>query len=252
MTITSQKLAQIWRHPIKAHGAESLETVTLTAGETLPWDRVWAVPHEAAKTEGGAWVACRNFTRGAGYPSLMAIDAKFDPAEETIELSHPDLANLTFSPERESQAFLDWVRPILPEGRPAPSGLLRATGQGMTDKSKPWLSILNLSSLRELSRHLDAPLDPRRFRGNLWLEGGDPWEENNWIGKHLKIGATTFTVTERITRCRATEVDPDTGKRNLDTLGALMQGWGHRDFGVYAEVTNGGTINIGDSIEVLS
>jgi uncharacterized protein YcbX len=182
----------------------------------------------------------------------MAIDAKLDPETETIELTHPDLEKLSFSPECESQAFLDWVRPILPEGRPAPTGLLRTTGQGMTDQSKPWISILNLASLRELSRHLDTPLDPRRFRGNLWLEGVDAWEENNWIGQSFTVGETTFTVTERITRCRATEVDPNTGKRDLDTLGALMQGWGHRDFGIFAEVTKSGAINIGDSFEVIS
>jgi uncharacterized protein YcbX len=47
------RLAQIWRHPIKGHGREALPAVTLSAGATLPFDRAWAVAHEAARLEAG-------------------------------------------------------------------------------------------------------------------------------------------------------------------------------------------------------
>lgn len=216
----------------------------------MPWDRVWAVPHSKAKTDGGAWVSCKNFTRGAGYPSLMAIDSKLHEATETIRLTHPDLPDFSFNPDSEASAFVEWISPILPASRPAPTGVLRALGQGMTDQSKPWISILNLASLRDLGEKLGAHLDPRRFRGNIWIDGLPAWAERDWIGKNISMGSTSLEVMEPITRCRATEVDPETGDRNVDTLAALFKNWGHRDFGVFARVSQSGNVDVGDKFEV--
>jgi uncharacterized protein YcbX len=54
-------------------------------------------------------------------------------------------------------------------------------------------------------------------------------------------------VRERITRCKATTVSPATGRPDADTLGALESGWGHQDFGIYAEVIEGGRVAVGDT-----
>ena len=89
------RLEQIWRHPIKAHGFEALEASDVKAGETLPWDRVWAVTHEATKATGGAWAHCANFSRGAKAPNLMAIAARLDTTGETLTFSHPTADDLT-------------------------------------------------------------------------------------------------------------------------------------------------------------
>ena len=60
------------------------------------------------------------------------------------------------------------------------------------------------------------------------------------------LGDATLRVREVITRCKATTVDPETGVADADTLGALRDGWGHQDFGVYAEVIAGGRVAVGD------
>ena len=73
-------LAQIHRHPIKSHGRESLAAVALGAGAGLPWDRHWAVAHDASRADGSAWAPCANFSRGSKAPSLMAINARLDEA----------------------------------------------------------------------------------------------------------------------------------------------------------------------------
>ena len=49
-------------------------------------------------------------------------------------------------------------------------------------------------------------------------------------------------------RCAATNVDPDTGIRDLSIPDALMQRFGHRDFGVYGEVIAAGDIAMGDEV----
>jgi uncharacterized protein len=53
-------------------------------------------------------------------------------------------------------------------------------------------------------------------------------------------------------RCAATNVDPDTGIRDLTIPHTLMQRFGHGDCGVYGEVVNGGTIATGDAISLVA
>lgn len=243
-------LTDIWRHPVKSHGAERLSSVSLRAGAALPWDRHWAVAHEAAQLQEG-WSPCQNFSRGAKAPGLMAIMAGLDEATGRLHLSHPDLPDLEIDPDTEGQALIDWSRPLIPEGRAASAHLHRVAGVAMTDTPFQSISLLNAASARALSDKLGQPIDMRRFRGNLWVEGMAPWEEFDLIGKVLRIGETAEAeVVEPITRCLATTANPETGKRDADTLGALEDGWGHQEFGIYLQVRTGGPIRTGDAVTV--
>ncbi|SIO52874.1 hypothetical protein SAMN05444722_3135 [Rhodovulum sp. ES.010] len=245
------RLAQIWRHPIKGHGAEALDEVTLETGRTMPWDRTWAVAHEAARADGTGWAPCANFSRGAKAPELMAIMARLDAAAETVTLRHPQRPEITFAPDREAPAFLDWVAPLMPADRAASARIVRVPGRGMTDSDFPSVSVLGLSSLRALSDAVGRVLDPRRFRANFWIEGLAPWEEFDWVGRRLRIGAAEIAIRERIGRCMATAANPETGRRDADTLGTLEARWGHTDLGVYAEVIAGGRAALGDRVDLL-
>ncbi len=245
------RLTHIWRHPIKAHGVEALNDVTLSAGNTLPWDRAWAVVHELSKADGSEWVPCGNFSRGAKSPSLMALKAVLNEATGMISMSHPDLPDITFNPDRDSDAFIEWIRPIMPSDRTPSARIVRAKERGMTDTDFPSISLNNLATNRILGEKLGADLSPLRWRGNLWFDGLEPWQEFDWVGKQLRIGGAVLDIRERITRCMATTVNPDTGIRNADTLDALQEHWGHKQFGVYAVVVKGDNIALGDEIEVL-
>ena len=244
-------IAALWRHPIKSHGRETLEHVSLTLGQTMPWDRRWAVAHEAAKTDGSAWAECANFSRGAKAPSLMAINASSDETAGTVTLSHPDLNPLTFNPDEDTAAFLNWVHPLMPEDRAQSKSIVRVDGRGMTDTDFPSISLLNMASNNALSAEMDQQLSMDRWRGNIFMDGLEPWEEKEWVGKTLRIGTVEFLVREEITRCLATTANPKTGIRDTDTLRALDSVFGHQEFGVYAVVTRSGEIAVGDTIEVL-
>lgn len=240
------RLAQICRHPIKGHGRETLASVRLLAGQCLPWDRHWAVAHEAARLEPG-WNPCVNFARGAKAPQLMAITCALEEATATVTLNHPTQREITFRPDDAADLprFLDWVRPLNPANRAQPVQIVTA-GRGMTDSDFASVSILNRASLADLSARMGMEISPDRWRGNLWLEGAEPWAEFGWIGRHLRIGGAVLRIEERITRCNATKVDPMTGIPNADTLGALEAAFGHQDFGVYAVVVETGPVTLGD------
>jgi hypothetical protein len=246
------RVAALWRHPIKGHGFEALDKALLNEGCTLPWDRRWAVAHEGASAEadGSAWAPCQNFSRGAKAPQLMAIAATSDEAAGTVTLSHPQRPDLTFHPDTEEAAFLDWVRPLMPADRAQSARIVRAPDLGMTDSAFASISIVNLASGTDLSARLGQDLSSLRWRANIHLDGPAPWAERGWIGRTLRIGAAELEIREHIVRCRATTANPATGERDADTLGALKQ-LGHQEFGLYGVVTRSGEIAVGDSAEVL-
>ncbi|WP_108485548.1 MOSC domain-containing protein [Oceaniglobus ichthyenteri] len=243
-------LVQIWRHPIKSHGREALQKVTLSAGQTMPWDRRWAIAHEMSQADDTAWARCANFSIGAKVPGLLAIDATLDETTGTVTLTHPDRPDFTFDPDGDATAFLDWVCPLMPQNRAASARVVRVPGRGMADSSFPSVSIMNMASHRAVEQKLARPLDIRRWRGNLWLDGLGPWEEHDWLDKDIRIGEVTLRPVERIERCMSPTANPETGLRDTDILGTL-ETWGHRDFGLRAEVITGGTLHLNDKARLI-
>jgi len=244
------KITRLYRHPIKAHGWEAVERTLLTKGQAMPWDRVWGVAHEAAES-GDGWIRCANFNRGAKSPALMAIEAQVDEAQGTITLSSPDAENITINPDLPDDAakLINWSQGLTEEGRAAPARIHRAD-VALTDSPFPSIAILSEASLRVLSQRAGREIDPRRFRGNIWINGDAlaPFEEFELLGREITIGAARLKVEERITRCRATHVSPESGRLDTPILDILEEAFEHRDFGIYASVIETGDIALGDAV----
>lgn len=245
-------VANIWRHPIKSHGREEMSEVFLNVGESLPWDRRWAVTHERScfDTDRPSWQPCNEFSRGAKSPRLQAITCYVDDYYGKITLSHPDCIDITINPDDEGDAnrFVQWVMPISNGARMLPSRLVRGP-RAMTDTFFQSISIINLASHQAVEKHLDQSLSTTRWRGNILVDGWDAWAEMDMIGQTIRIGDAELEIREKITRCMATTVNTETGERDADTLGALKKGFGHQELGVYAVVTNKGRIRQGDKVE---
>jgi uncharacterized protein YcbX len=95
---------------------------------------------------------------------------------------------------------------------------------------------------------MGEPVDPIRFRANVYFDGASAWSEHDWIGSDLTLGAARLRVISSINRCAATHVNPVTAKRDLDIVAALGRAFGHLNMGVYAEMLTGGEIAVDDSL----
>jgi uncharacterized protein YcbX len=245
-------LASIWRHPVKSLGWEAMERVTLTPGACLPGDRRWAVAHGTSAFDGDnpAWVPCGNFMRVTHGPRLAQVSARLGD-DGTLHLAHPDAEPLSVEPDTEAgaAAVAAWATPLAEGARPGPYRLVKAP-RAMTDADGPLISVLSLASLKALSQRAGADLDPRRFRGNLWLDGFWAWEEAEWAGKTIALGEARLRVVEPIWRCRATEANPETGRYDAPVMDALRAATGDTAFGVYAEVIEGGPVAEGAAASV--
>ncbi len=120
-------------------------------------------------------------------------------------------------------------------------------------------TIISRGSLQALAAAagLDEPLDPRRFRMSSVVDGLEPYGEDAWLGRRVRLGDVVVEMRGNVGRCAVTTHDPDTGRRSLDTLELLATTRGGvpttepLPFGVYGTVVTPGRIRIGDSVAVL-
>ncbi|TBN38710.1 MOSC domain-containing protein [Paracoccus subflavus] len=248
-------LAHIRRHPIKSVGGEGLDNVILAAARRLPGDREWAVLTETGEhnAQGGQiggqpdrWLPKSCFVRGVRSSQVQAISGGWNRTGG-LTLRHPTQPDLVIDPETDSDRLVEWLRPLWPSDAPAPTRLVRGAAI-WTDQKWPWISILSLTSLAELKERTGQSLGIHRWRGNLWVDGWQPWAERNLIGRILRIGKAELRVTDHIGRCEATCADTETGNRDIDMLATLERLYGHTDFGIFAEVVTGGDIVLGDAV----
>ena len=130
-----------------------------------------------------------------------------------------------------------------------PPKVLHAPGFSFSDVAAKVVSIINLASVADLENYVGAPVDPLRFRANLYVSGWPAWQELDMVGRKLSIGdGVQVKIVKRIVRCAATNVDPATGARDLEIPATLMKTFGHADCGIYAEVVTGGTIAVGNML----
>jgi len=115
--------------------------------------------------------------------------------------------------------------------------------------AKKVVSIINLASVAAVENAAGAPVDALRFRGNVYVAGWPTWHEFDLLGGTLTFGKTArLKVVKRIQRCAATDVDPNTGIRDMTVPRTLMENFDHTDCGVYAEVVTAGDISVGDTV----
>jgi uncharacterized protein len=117
------------------------------------------------------------------------------------------------------------------------------------------VSIISLASIADVgSRGGDVRLDPRRFRMLIELDGIEAYAEDAWWGRRLRLGGAVLRLGERIHRCVMTNLAPDTGENDFDTLKVLAE---HRKvgaellLGVYGDVERPGRIEVGDEVELI-
>ncbi|SFD59328.1 hypothetical protein SAMN04488523_101429 [Sulfitobacter brevis] len=245
------QVSALYRHPLKSHGREALDAVTLTQGQAMPFDRLWAVAHDRSKADGSEWVPCVNFSIGSKAPALMAINAVMDEETGLLTLRHPARPDLTINPDTDSDALIDWVRPLVPDNRALPARILRLEHRGFTDTEYPSVSLCNMATHKAVAAEAGKPLSPLRWRGNIWFDGAEAWEENGWLGRDVALGKAKLRVIEPIERCLATAANPEIGQRDVDTLAVLNRMKNQQNFGIYAQVIQTGEVALGDSLRLL-
>lgn len=250
-------LASLWRYPVKGLAGQALSSAVMTPGETLALDRAYAIengpgPFDPANPRHLPKI---HFLMLMRNEHLAALDTGFEEATQTLTLRSAGgepAANGDLRTPQGCAAIEDFLASCLPasalRGRPR---VVRAPGHSFSDVAAKCVHIVNLESVRALSTILGRPVDARRFRANLYLEGLPAWCELDWPGKTLEgADGLALEVFKRTERCAATNVDPATGARDLNIPSTLSRTLGHTDFGIYARCTSPGMIAVGDTLKL--
>jgi uncharacterized protein len=255
MNGSNARLRDLYRYPVKGLSPERLSGTILTCGETIPGDRLYAIENGPSGFAPSfpSHLPKQRFLMLMRNARLARLKTRFEDAGHQLSISldgrESIRANLRTAAGRGAiEAFLaDFCAEEL---RGAPR-VLHAEGHSFSDVARKVVSIINLASVAELEHAIGAAIDPLRFRANLYVEGWPPWQEFRVMGRTIAVGPSArLRIVKRIVRCAATEVDPQTGERNLAIPRTLAQAFGHGDCGVYADVVAGGGIASGDAVEL--
>jgi MOSC domain-containing protein len=260
-------IAAIYRYPVKGLSAELLQRVALMPGECLPQDRRFAIALASTRFDPHSpqWLAKSHFVMLMRDEKLARLKTAFDPATDELTIETPSetpgeaagavaLRACLGDPEgcrRVSEFLADFLGSAVER----PLRVVEAPGHAFADsRKKPgatsdkYISLVNRASIAALEGVVRAPIDPRRFRANVYVEGPPAWSELGWIGSEIAAGGARLRVIAAITRCAATEVNPATAERDLAIPAALQRHFGHNLMGIYAEVVAGGDIATGDAL----
>ncbi|GFE64939.1 MOSC domain-containing protein [Litoreibacter roseus] len=250
-------IKRIQRFPIKGLSPEGLDNVTLHPGEGVPGDRMYGFARHGSgfDPENPKPLPKDRFVVLLNQAGLAGVHSTFSP--DTSELSvvaggAKHVFDMSAKPGRDSAAA--WLADHLKLQDEIPPNFVSAAPHRFTDVSvvSPQMmnaiSIINRASVRDLEVRLGTKVDPARFRGNLELDGLPPWWELENIDAILQMGDVKLQLIMRTKRCAATEVNPTTAERDLRLPYLLRKELGHMDMGAYAQVIEGGILQVGQTV----
>ncbi|MGQ4274537.1 MOSC domain-containing protein [Terrihabitans sp. B22-R8] len=252
------QVSELYRYPVKGLSPEPLDRMEISRASGLPFDREYALALGTTRFDSehpepldkGFFLMLRN------NEQLAALTTRFDPETGVLAVSRggePLVSADLRTPDGRAaiEAFMEDYLGAATKGRPR---LVQSAGHKFTDASvmspvmMRAISVINLASVQALSSALGRELHPLRFRGNIYLDGLNPWEELGWVDREIEIGGMRFRGLARTPRCGAVNVNPDTAERDENLPKALQKGFGHTDLGIYLEALDDGEVTIGDCV----
>lgn len=248
-------LTGLYRYPVKGLSPEPLTAAALAPGQTVPGDRRYAIangPLDFYPAHPKHFPKIR-FLMLMRDERLAALRSHFDDSSTTLRIAHnnAEVARGDLSTATGRTAIEDFFAANFTKELRGPPKILEAPGHSFSDIAAKVVSIVNLASVSEIENAVGQPVDPLRFRANLYVQGWPAWRELELMKKEIRIGGVRLCVTRDIVRCAATNVDPVTTERNMNIPQTLMDRFGHTHCGIYAEVIAGGSVAPGDTLDIL-
>ena len=269
----TKTLASIHIYPIKSLGGYSVPKALITP-RGLEHDRRWMLIDQNGRfmsQREHAELACLHVTPCSD--GMRVVDIRNgDELKIPRALDHGGTVRVTVWDDTMDallapKEISDWFneRTLLgtrlvhmPDSTVRPTDPNYATAQTSLSDGFPFL-IVSQVSLDDLNQRIrtdsQTSLIPmERFRPNLVIEGGKPFQEDDW--RTIRIGETRFDLVKRCARCVITTTDQRTGKREKEPLRTLAkyrkrvtpEGAVKLDFGMNAICSSGNMVQVGDPV----
>lgn len=251
----AMEIVSIYRYPVKGLSAQKLDLVNVKAGETIPWDRAYAIENGPGRfdPENPKYLPKINFLMLMRNERLAALETLFDETKQvlTIRRDGRQITQAALDTKLGRQIIEQFMASYMKGELKGAPRIVSAAGHSFSDVSAKCLHLVNLASVRHLATTVGQPLDPLRFRANLYFDGAEAWAEKKWIGKTVEAGAAVLKIFDETSRCEATNVNPRTAQRDTTIPPTLLREYGDTCLGVYAKVVSGGQIRPGEKLRLL-
>jgi uncharacterized protein YcbX len=254
-------VAALFRYPVKGLSPEALDRVRLSPGRSLPEDRRFALalPSTRFDPENPQWLPKTRFAMLMRDEKLAELATRFDADTSELTIAHhgTEAVRASLADPEGCRRISEFFAAFLGDSVEQPLRVVAAPGHAFADaRRKPnasadqYVSLINRASIAALETAVAAPVDKLRFRANVYFDGAPAWAELDWLEREITLGDARLRIIAPITRCAATQVNPDTAQRDLDIPAALQRHFGHNLMGVYGEVIAGGEVALGDPLVV--
>jgi len=244
-------IAQIWRYPVKSLRGELLSAAPVDA-RGLRGDRLWAV-RDTADGKLGSGKNSRRFRRFPG-PALLSLSSRYrvDPAADPEVVEAP----LVVAADGREYPVSDGSADRFFQQQTGIPTLSVAREAEVNHFDEEPVSLIGTATLRWVEEQLPGiATDARRFRPNLVVRTAEPFEEEAWVGRAVRIGsgddAVELTFTHVLTRCVMTTME----QADLPPALGMLKMLGQREeqplrLAVVGAATRTGIVRIGDPVVV--
>ncbi len=219
------RVVEIWRFPVKSMAGERLDECMVTEAG-LEGDRRWAFIDQSPN-RAGKWFNIKQ------HAPLMNYHARL--VDGALDLRAPDGSSI---------ALDDGLLRTFEREASRPLQLRELPGRNF---DAAHVHVVNMASVEAFALEAGTPIDHRRFRANLYVDGMQPEEELGWLGSRISAGDAVLEVVDRCERCKVITMDPDTTEATPELLRLLVERHDER-FGMYCRVVSAGRVAVGDFV----
>jgi MOSC domain-containing protein len=232
------RVTSLQRWPVKSMAGERLDAVALDH---------WGVTGDRTHAVFDVFKGARRRVNAELLPRLLAWAAAYPTA--AVERESPPQPVVT-GPDGSART---WDDPELPAALAADLGrapTLTREPRGQQDRPAT-VHVTVEASLRALGEALGAPIDLARFRPNIDLDlDAEPYAEERWLGRRLRIGDAELEIVEGCERCSIPTRDPRTQEKWPQLL-RLLAAERATTFGLIARPLAPAVVRCGDAAELL-
>lgn len=230
-------VSDLWRYPVTSMGGERLRRA-FVGPLGIIGDRRLVVQD----TDGGTLVAVRN-------PGMLTFRARCADAErgDGVEVTTPDDERLPWDDPALARVV---GRALEHEDDDIVSVLPAAPGL----HAESPIALITEQSIAVLSEWAGDDVDRRRLRPNIVVDAtdGEPFPEDAWDGRRLRVGDEVQIEIVRATRRSGVlSRDPDTAERDTRAHAALARER-RNHLGACCRVVRPGWIAVGDPVVAIA
>ena len=246
--------------PVKSVSFQSIQSCEITKNLGMANDRIFAfsriIDLEKAKIieKNPNDRKLNNFLTLKNSPVLNKYNFIYESGKLTLTQDNKDLISISVDDQNERLLLTNKLME-LESSLIKPIFLLKNTDFPFFDTSHSSnvfnsMSLINLNSIKDFEKKINEKIEIQRFRANFYVDGIEPLEERNWIGKIIKINNFSFKVEKNIPRCVAINLQPKTDDSSINLLQSLKKTYNNFDMGIYLTALEDGKIKLGNKVEV--